>query len=64
MTTLLKQKKPKNADETFFLKQLQFKIHKVGKAELIDFSSASLLQVRDGNTLYNDTFVRRGLPIL
>jgi hypothetical protein len=43
---------------------MRFRTHKAGKNEFIDFSSASLVQIHDGNTLSNGRFVRRGLPVL
>ena len=64
MSTFLKQRKPRTADETFLLRELHAKVHRAGKTELIDFSSATLVQVRDGNTLSDSAFVRRGLPLL
>ena len=64
MTQFLKQKNPQSADETFLLRQLHSKVHKQGKTELIDFSSSTLVQVRDGNTLSDSAFVRRGLSHL
>lgn len=51
-------------DEAQFVKLVRYRKFKVGEQDFIDFSSNSLPQLREGNTISNGKWVRRGLPHL